>query len=287
MLYLLLVLFPISIAASTFVLRKNSGLVIFIALGAVLAEMLIAAQIPLDNPSFFLGVTLTLNALNRMFMVLFLAIGGFAFVGAWNLPHGENFVPIGLLLLSQVCGVLLLQNPFISTLLLALSGLTAVLAMVDLPAGTSSLVGTRAIAAALKYMVLMVVAAILMYIAFVLATIFRIGELPGRISLSHFILALLAVSFSLRLALIPFHAWLAVHDQFASDWLEAVAAACRRDDRHGHGQEQGESDRPLTIPAVQRGFRGGGDGLADVHGCLTLQAADCVGRRVRSSCWPV
>ncbi|MEI8308242.1 MAG: proton-conducting transporter membrane subunit [Chloroflexales bacterium] len=222
MLYLLLVLFPISIAASTFVLRKNSGLVIFIALGAVLAEMLIAAQIPLDNPSFFLGVTLTLNALNRMFMVLFLAIGGFAFVGAWNLPHGENFVPIGLLLLSQVCGVLLLQNPFISTLLLALSGLTAVLAMVDLPAGTSSLVGTRAIAAALKYMVLMVVAAILMYIAFVLATIFRIGELPGRISLSHFILALLAVSFSLRLALIPFHAWLADLVEYAEPLVAAL-----------------------------------------------------------------
>ena len=209
MLYLILVLFPISMAASTFVLRKNSGLVIFMALGAVLAEMLIAAQIPLDNPSIFLGITLTLNALNRMFMLLFLAIGGFAFVAAWSLPHGENFVPIGLLMLSQVCGVLLLQNPFISTLLLALTGLTAVLAVVDLPADTSSLVGTQAIAAALKYLVLMVVAAILMYIAFVLATIFRIGELPGRISLAHFILALLAVSFALRLALIPFHAWLA------------------------------------------------------------------------------
>jgi len=208
MLYLLLVLFPISMAASTFVLRKNSELVIFMALGSVLAEMLIAAQIPLDNPSLFLGVTLTLNTLNRMFMLLFLAIGGFAFVGAWNLPHGESFVPIGLLLLSQVCAVLLLQNPFISTLLLALSGLTAVLVMVDLPANTSRLVGTQAIAAALKYMVMMVVAAILMYIAFVLATIFRIGELPGRIPLSRFILALLGASFSLRLAIIPFHAWL-------------------------------------------------------------------------------
>lgn len=208
MLYLLLIFFPIAMAASTFVLRKNSGMAIFIAIGAVITCMLIAAQIPLDNPTRFLGVTLTLNALNRMFMLLFLALGGFALVGAWHLPHGENFVPTVLLLLSEVCGVLLLQNPFITTLLLALTGLSAVLAIVDLPAGTSSLVGTRAIAAALKYLVLMVLAAMLMYIAFVLTDIFRPGELPGRISLARFILALLAVSFSLRLALIPFHAWL-------------------------------------------------------------------------------
>jgi formate hydrogenlyase subunit 3/multisubunit Na+/H+ antiporter MnhD subunit len=54
----------------------------------------------------------------------------------------------------------------------------------------------------------MVVAGVLMYIAFVLTDIFRPGELPGRISLARFILALLAASFALRLALIPFHTWL-------------------------------------------------------------------------------
>ncbi|NTW02107.1 MAG: hypothetical protein HGA19_12615 [Oscillochloris sp.] len=208
MLYLLLISFPITMAASAFVLRKDSGLVIFMALGAVITEMLIATQIPLDDPTRFLGVTLMLNSLNRMFMLLFLAISGFTFVGAWHLPHGENFVPIALLLLSEVCAVLLLQNPFITTLLLGLTGLSAVLAVVDLPTSTSGLVGTRTIAAALKYLVLMVLATILMYIAFVLTDIFRPGELPGRISLAHFILALLAVSFSLRMALIPFHAWL-------------------------------------------------------------------------------
>ncbi|NTV62216.1 MAG: hypothetical protein HGA65_01595 [Oscillochloris sp.] len=208
MLYLLLIFFPITMAFSTFVLRHRSGLVIAIALGTVVTEMLIAAQIPPDDPTRFLGVTLTLSSLNRLFMLLFFVISGFAFVGAWNLPHGENFVATALLLLSEVSGVLLLQNPFLTTLLLGLTGLTAVLAIVDLPVGTSSLVGTRVIAAALKYMVLMVLAAILMYIAFVLADIFRPGELPGRISLAHFILALLAASFALRLALIPFHAWL-------------------------------------------------------------------------------
>jgi hypothetical protein len=154
MLYLLLILFPISMAASTFVLRKRSALVLFVALGTVLTQLLIATQIPVDDPTRFLGVTLTLSGINRLFMLLFLTLGGFAFVAAYHLPHGENFVPITLLILSQVCAVLMLQNPFVTALILTATGLTAVLAIVDLPAGASSLVGVRAIAAALKYLVL-------------------------------------------------------------------------------------------------------------------------------------
>jgi formate hydrogenlyase subunit 3/multisubunit Na+/H+ antiporter MnhD subunit len=208
MLYLLLIFFPIAIAAATFVLRKASGLVIFAALGAVLVQILIAVQIPLDDPTRLLGVTLTLNALNRTFMLLFLGVGGFLIVAAYHLPHGENFVPITLLTLAQICGVLLLQDPFITALLLVATGLTAVLAIVDLPAGTSQLVGTRAIAAALKYLVLTVVAGTLMYIAFVLTDFFSPGERPNQISPARFILALLAVSFAVRMALVPFHTWL-------------------------------------------------------------------------------
>lgn len=208
MLYLLLIFFPVAMALSSFVLRRNTGLVIFAALGTVLTMLLIATRIPLDEPTRFLGVPLILNPLNRLFLLLFLAVGGLAFVAAWHLPHGENFVPIALLTLAEVCALLLLQNPFIVALLLVATGMTAVLAIVDLPAGASSLVGTRAIAAALKYLVLMVVAGVLMYIAFVLNDIYRPGELPERISPARFILALLAVSFALRLALIPFHTWL-------------------------------------------------------------------------------
>lgn len=222
MLYLLLIFFPVTMALSTFVLRRRTALVIFAALGSVLAMLLIAMRIPLDDPTIFLGVPLTLSPLNRVFMLLFLAVGGFAFVAAWHLPHGENFVPIALLILAQVCAVLLLQDPFILALLLVATGLTAVLAIVDLPAGASSLVGTRAIAAALKYLVLMVVACVLMYIAFVLNDVYRPGELPTRISPARFILALLAVSFALRLALIPFHTWLTDLVDYAEPLVAAL-----------------------------------------------------------------
>ncbi len=225
MLYLLLIFFPIAIAAATFVLRKASGLVIFAALGAVLVQIVIAVQIPLDDPTRLLGITLTLNALNRTFMLLFLGVGGFLIVAAYHLPHGENFVPITLLTLAQICAVLLLQDPFITALLLVAIGLTAVLAIVDLPVGTSQLVGTRAIAAALKYLVLTVVAGTLMYIAFVLTDVFSPGERPTQISPARFILALLAVSFAVRMALVPFHTWLLDLIEHGAPLVAALVAA--------------------------------------------------------------
>ena len=208
MVYLLLMLFPVAIAASCFVVRRQSGLAIGAGLICIVAQLILVAQIPVDEPVRLLGLTLNLSNVNRLFMIVFVVTGGLLLVGARSLPHGENFVPILLLTISQICALLLLQNLFIVTLLLITTGLTAVLAIVDLPAGASSLVGTRSIAAALKYLVLMTVAGGLMYVAFVFADIFRPGELPGRISLSRFILSLLAVSFALRLALIPFHTWL-------------------------------------------------------------------------------
>jgi formate hydrogenlyase subunit 3/multisubunit Na+/H+ antiporter MnhD subunit len=225
MLYVLLIFFPIAMAASTFVLRKASDVVIFAALGALLVQIVIVTQIPLDDPTRLLGVTLSLNALNRTFMLLFLGISSFLIIAAYHLPHGENFVPITLFTLAQICAVLLLQDPFITALMLVSTGLSAVLGIVDLPVGTSQLVGTRAIAAALKYLVLTVVAGALMYIAFVLTDVFSPGERPNQISPARFILALLAVSFAVRMALTPFHTWLLDLFDHAAPLITGVVAA--------------------------------------------------------------
>lgn len=225
MIYLLLILFPISMAASCFVLRKRTALVTAAAVGTVIVQMLLAAQIPIDDPSRLLGITLTLNSLTRLFMLLFLSVSGLAFIAAWHLPHGENFVPVALVTLSLICGILLLQDLFIIALLLVGAGLAAVLALVDLPPGAGTLVGTRSIATALKYLVLMVLAGVLMYLGFVLVDVFRPGELPGRIPLSRFVLALLALGFAFRLALIPFHTWLPDMVEDAAPMVSALVVA--------------------------------------------------------------
>lgn len=208
MLYLLTILFPLSIAGMCYVLRRQTTTVIAIAVVAMLSQVLLVAQIPLDTPVRLLGVTLDLNALTRLFLLVFLMVLALSFLASWHIPHGENFVPISLLILSLVATILLLQDPFIVSLLLLGSGLAAVLALVDLPTGAGRLVATRVIATALKYLTLMVLAGMLIYLGFVLIDIYRPGETPGRIPLARFILALLTTGFALRLALVPFHSWL-------------------------------------------------------------------------------
>jgi formate hydrogenlyase subunit 3/multisubunit Na+/H+ antiporter MnhD subunit len=208
MLYLLLILFPISMAAGCFVLRKRTELVIATAAAVLFTQMWLVVQLPLEEPSRFLGMTLSLNELNRLFMLVFLGIGVISFLATWHLPHGENFIPVTLLVLSFICAILLLQDPFIVSLLLIWVGIAAVLAIVDLPANAGVLVETRVIASALKYLMLMVIAGVLIYLGFILAYIYRPGELPGQTSRAPLILALLTAGFSLRLALIPFHTWL-------------------------------------------------------------------------------
>lgn len=208
MIYLLLILFPVSMAATMFVLRKRTELVIVASVFVVLTQMILVVQLPVDTPVRLLGVRLALNGLSQLFLLVFLVMSALSFLASWNLPHGENFIPVVLLTLSLVCATLLLQDHFLVSLLLIGAGIVAVLAIVDMPTGAGMLVEARALASALKYLVLMVIAGVFIYLSFILNDIYQPGEFPGRISLARFILALLVGGFALRLALIPFHTWL-------------------------------------------------------------------------------
>lgn len=208
MLYLLIILFPVTMAATCFVLRKRTNLVVAVALGAVLTQTVLLSQVPINAPTRFLGVTLTVTALNQLFVLLFLAMIGLLLIAAWHLPQGENFVAVTLLILALVSSILLLQDPFIVSLLLVGAALAAVLAIVDLPAGSGRLVEARAFVTALRYVTMMTLAGVLLYFSFVLADVYQPGVSLGSIRLARFILALLTAGFALRLALVPFHAWL-------------------------------------------------------------------------------
>jgi formate hydrogenlyase subunit 3/multisubunit Na+/H+ antiporter MnhD subunit len=222
MVYLLLIAFPIVMSVSCFVLRKQTRLVIVAAATTALAQIALVAQLPLDEPARLLGLTLTLDPLSRLFLLAFLCGGALSFLATWWLPHGENFVPVALLILGMICAILLLlQEPFTVSLLLISAGLAAVLAIVDLPTSSSSLVGRATIATALKYLVLMVIAGVMMYMAFVLVSIYRSGDVAGRVAPAHLILALMVVGFGLRLAVVPFHSWLPDLSQDAAPMVSA------------------------------------------------------------------
>ena len=226
MVYLLLIAFPIVISLSSFVLRRRTQLVIVAAVATALTEIALVAQLPLDEPARLLGLTLTLDPLGRLFLLAFLCVGGLSFLAAWRLPHGENFVPVTLLILGMICAtLLLLQEPFTVSLLLISAGVAAVLAIVDLPVGSPTLVGRTTIATALKYLVLMLIAGVMMYMAFVLIDISQPGTVTGRVPPAHLILGLLAVGFGLRLAAVPFHSWLPDLAQDAAPMVSVIIIA--------------------------------------------------------------
>src|SRR5512138_127626 len=142
MTYILLMFFPITMGLSCFLLRKQTRLVIGAAVVTLLAQLALAASLPTDQPARLLGLTLTLDPLGRLFLLTFLAISALALLATWRIPHGENFVPIGLLIMGMTSTtLLLLQEPFVASLLLISTGLLAVLAIVDLPTGSPALVG--------------------------------------------------------------------------------------------------------------------------------------------------
>ena len=185
MIYILLILFPIAMGASSFVLRKQTQLVIAGAVVTLLAQIALVSRLPLDQPARLLGLTLTLDPLGRLFLLTFLSVSVLALLATWCIPHGENFVPIALLIMGMTSTtLLLLQEPFVASLLLISTGLLAVLAIVDLPTGSPALVGRVTIATALKYLVLMVIAGVMMYMAFVLVSIYRPDVTPGGTSSS-------------------------------------------------------------------------------------------------------
>jgi formate hydrogenlyase subunit 3/multisubunit Na+/H+ antiporter MnhD subunit len=224
--YLLLITFPVVMGASSFLLRKRTALVVSAAVLTMLVQIALVLQIPLDEPARLLGLTLTLDPLGQLFLLAFLALSAAAFLATLLLPHGENFVPIALVILGLVCAILLLlQEPFVVSLLLVSAGLMAVLAILDLPAGSAALVEPVVIATALKYLVLMLVAGVLMYMGFVLVNIYRPGDLPDRASPAHLILGLFVVGFGLRLAIVPFHSWLPDLAEEAAPMVSALVIA--------------------------------------------------------------
>jgi hypothetical protein len=101
---------------------------------AVIVQIALVLQLPVDAPVRLLGLTLTIDPLGRLVMLTILGVALFSYVVTFFIAHGENFVPVSLLILGITnATVLLMQEPFVASLLMVSSGLLAILAIVDLP----------------------------------------------------------------------------------------------------------------------------------------------------------
>lgn len=210
MLYLLIILVPLVMAGVCLALRQQQTFVLLLATATVLLVAWLAWRLPVDRPISLLGVSMTARAMNRLFLTTFALGLGSAFVVATRVAHGENYVPIGLIILSLLAATLLidLQSPFLITLILLATGLAIVLALVDLPIGSPLLLRGRTIGTGLRYLVLMLLAGLLLALCFVLADLEATPDRPIAQSFARPLLALLIVGIGIRLAAIPFHGWL-------------------------------------------------------------------------------
>jgi formate hydrogenlyase subunit 3/multisubunit Na+/H+ antiporter MnhD subunit len=223
--YVLLVTFPVALGASCFLLRKETQLVIGLSVAALIAQLLLVLSMPVDQPVRLLGLTLNLDPLGRLFLSSFPVVTALMVLATQRLPHGEHFVSIALIIIGVASAmVVLLQEPFVVALLLVSAGLLSVLAIVDLPTGSPTLVEPKVIASALKYLVLMAFAGALAYMGFVLINVYRPGISLDQ-SAPRLVLALIVVAFGARIALVPFHSWLPDLVEDASPLASALIIA--------------------------------------------------------------
>ncbi|ABU58808.1 proton-conducting transporter transmembrane domain-containing protein [Roseiflexus castenholzii] len=220
--YVLLIIFPLVLGASCFLIRKETQLVIGVSVAALIVQLALVLTVAVDQPVRLLGLTLNLDPLGRLFLAGFPAVTALMALANRRLPHGEHFVSIALIIIGVASAiVVLLQEPFVVALLLVSAGLLSVLAIVDLPTGAPTLVEPRVIASALKYLVLMAFAGALAYMGFVLITIYRPGISPDQTT-PRLVLALIVVAFGIRIALVPFHSWLPDLVEDASPMVSAL-----------------------------------------------------------------
>ncbi|MFQ6101329.1 MAG: proton-conducting transporter membrane subunit [Anaerolineae bacterium] len=208
---LLLLILPLLTAGLVYLLLRWASLSALLAVGTTLALGLAVVTLPLDQPVTFWGgrqiamgeaVTffgreLVLEQADRMAMAsLFFVAAGLFFV-AWRFaPHSLLF-PMGLGLLSPLCGVLLIR-PLIYAVLLI--GIAAALSIFALQAE-----GRTPTRGGLRYLTFVILALPGLLVTHWLLE--RYALTPDETELLGMAATLLAISFALLLGVVPFHTW--------------------------------------------------------------------------------
>lgn len=208
MIYVLLMLFPLAVAGSCFVLRRQSQLVNWIGAATIAIQGWLALNTPIDQPARLLELSINYNALARLFLVVFCIGSLITLLVAMNAGHGEHFVATALVILSMCTAILIVQEPFMVATLLLLTSLLGSVQLVDQPLESTMLIRPQTLGMALKYTLMVVLGGLLLVVGFILATAFEQQLATTGPALRRAIFGLLLVGFSIRAGLIPFHLWL-------------------------------------------------------------------------------
>jgi formate hydrogenlyase subunit 3/multisubunit Na+/H+ antiporter MnhD subunit len=208
MIYVLLMVFPLAMAGGSFVLRRQSRLVTWAGVITIVLEGWLALSAPIDQPARLLEISISYNALGRLFLVM-CCLG--SLIGALMTivsVHGEHFIATALLILSGSAAILIIQEPFVVAALLLLTSLLGGIMLVDQPLDSPTLLRPQTIGMALKYTLLIVLGGLLLLIGFILTTAFEQQLATTGPTLTRVVFGLLLAGYCVRVGLIPFHLWL-------------------------------------------------------------------------------
>ncbi len=208
---LLLLVLPLLMAGIVYLLLRWASLSALLATGTALALGFAVVTLPLDQPVHFWGgrqialgeaVTffgreLVLEPADRMAMsVLFFTAAGL-FLVAWRFaPHSQLF-PMGLGLLSLLCGALLIRPLIYAALLVEIAAALSIFALQE-----EGMPPTRG---GLRYLTFVTLALPGLLVTHWLLE--RYALTPDETGLLGMAAVLLAVSFALLLGVVPFHTW--------------------------------------------------------------------------------
>ncbi|MCS7001574.1 MAG: hypothetical protein NZ518_01880 [Dehalococcoidia bacterium] len=172
-----------------------------VALATVVTQAILLTFSPIDETFRVGGVSFMLSPMARVMMPMLLT--AVAVACAFADDDTIIFLPSALIVNGAASGVLLIDNAFVASLFLQVAGILTLFAS---RSNRLSFSGGQAIAGA-KYLALTVVSAVTLLAAFSMVETFRVTE-QSRL-LSQLILGLLIIGIGVRLALFPFHLWIA------------------------------------------------------------------------------
>ena len=212
---LLLLLLPLAMAGIVYIVLRWQTLAALLSVGTAVALGFAILTLPLDQPvrpfSFrgedyqidmgevvtFFGRELVVEPSDRMAMAfLFFTAAGIFFL-AWRTSPRSLLFPIGLGLLSLLCGALLIRPLIYAALLIEIAAALAIFAL--------QAEGEPPTRGGMRYLAFMTLALPGLLVAHWLVDLYQVT--PDETQLLSTATALLTFSFALWLGVVPFHTW--------------------------------------------------------------------------------
>ncbi|MEA3459247.1 MAG: proton-conducting transporter membrane subunit [Chloroflexota bacterium] len=207
---LFLIGFPLAMVPIVYLLRRWETVAALLSAATTAIVAWVCIRLPLDRPAWMwghvidlsrtvqvLGRELALLRTGRLTIAFVFGVATILFLFARWISQGRSFFPLGLLILSLLNGVILIQHPLFSVLLLAMAALVAVFIIQGGRLGS-----TRG---AIRYLTSTVLG-----FPFLLGSVWLIDQYalnPDDLSLAHLATLLLALGFAILLGAVPFHGW--------------------------------------------------------------------------------